>query len=103
MADRIERFRAEGSRAAFLSGGDAVGAHLAHDGHPGARAHLSGVRGKIGARHGEIERRQTVRRSWRAAAFLPPCGPWSAGCPAWRIRCLASRRRRSLAGTAGIC
>ena len=40
---------------------DAVGSHLAHDGHPGARAHLRVVRGKIGARHGEIERRQTVR------------------------------------------
>jgi hypothetical protein len=56
-----ERFRAEGLRAAFLSGGGTVGSHLAHDGHPGARAHLRVVRGKIGARHGEIERRQTVR------------------------------------------
>ena len=61
VADRIERFRAEGSRAAFLRRRDAVGTHLAHDRHPGARAHLRIVRGKIGARHGEIECRQPVR------------------------------------------
>ena len=61
VADRIERFRAEDSRAAFLRRRDPVGTHLAHDRHPGARVHLRIVRGKIRARHGEIQCRQPVR------------------------------------------
>ena len=58
-----------------------MGAHLAHDGHPGARAHLRVVRGKIGARHGEIQCRQTVRfvlgvqQLFRRPAVLGPEAP----------------------------
>ena len=103
VADRIERFRAEGSRAAFLSGGDAVRAHLTHYGYPSARVHLRVVRGKIGARHGEIERRQTVRlvlgvqQLFRRPTVLGP-----RARPACLIRCPASRRRPSLAGRAAM-
>ena len=61
MADRIERFRAEDTRAALLRPGDPTRAHLAHDGHPGARAHLRVMCGKIGACHCEIWCRQPVR------------------------------------------
>ena len=47
-----------------------MGAHLAHDGHPGARAHLRVVRGKIRARHGEIQCRQPVRFVLRVQQLL---------------------------------
>jgi hypothetical protein len=51
-----------------------MGAHLAHDCHPGARAHLRIVRGKIGARHREIEGRQAVAfvLGVRSFSVLPP-------------------------------
>ena len=72
-------------------------------GRPGARLHLRVVCRKIGAHHREIEGRQPMCFVLDPEELRPLAGLCSEGYAAGKIHCPGSKRRGSLAGSAGIC